>query len=159
MENIQVHLNINGVDKTIESAPNRTLLQVLRDDLELTGVKNGCEEGECGACTVLIDGQATNSCLVLIGQAEGKRIKTIEGVAKNGELHPVQKAYMKMGAIQCGFCTPGFILSTISLLDRNSDPTGDEIRTALAGNLCRCTGYTKIIEAVQYAAKEIRNGN
>lgn len=158
MEMIQVEFTVNGKKKIIKTMPNRTLLYVLREDLGLTGVKNGCEEGECGACTVLIDGKPVNSCLVLIGQAEGKSIITIEGVADEGEIHPVQAAYMKNGAIQCGFCTPGFVLSSIALLERNNNPSEEEIKTALAGNLCRCTGYSKIIKAVQYAAKEIRNG-
>ena len=158
MEMIQVEFTVNGKKRLIETMPNRTLLYVLREDLGLTGVKNGCEEGECGACTVLIDGKPVNSCLVLIGQAAEKNIITIEGVAKEGEIHPVQEAYIKNGAIQCGFCTPGFVLSSIALLERNDNPTEDEIKTALAGNLCRCTGYSKIIKAVQYAAEEIRNG-
>jgi len=157
MEKIKINFTINGKDKKIETFPNRTLLSILREDLGLTGVKNGCEEGECGACTVLMDGSPVNSCMVFIGQADGHDFVTIEGVSKDGQMHPVQQAYINNGAVQCGFCTPGFVLSTIALLERNSNPTDDEIKVALSGNLCRCTGYTKIIKAVKSAAKEIQN--
>ncbi len=148
-----LELTVNGDLYKTEVEPRRLLLEVLRDDLGLTGTKKGCDEGECGACTVLLDGKPVASCLVLAIQAQGKDIITIEGLATNGELHPLQDAFVKHGAIQCGFCTPGMILSAKALLDRNPGPTNDEIREAITGNLCRCTGYTKIIEAIQAVAQ------
>jgi aerobic carbon-monoxide dehydrogenase small subunit len=154
MKPIQITLIINGVIRRIHAFPNRTLLDVIRNDLGLTGTKNGCETGECGACTVLMDGKPVNSCLVLIGQADGHHIETIEGLSKVEELHPLQKAFVEKGAVQCGFCTPGAIMASKALLDENPNPNREEIQAALAGNLCRCTGYTKIIEAVEAAAKE-----
>ncbi|RPI77148.1 MAG: (2Fe-2S)-binding protein [Desulfobacteraceae bacterium] len=145
-------LKING--QTYEPAvePNRTLLDVLREELNLTGTKRGCDVGECGSCTVLMDGKPVNSCLVLAGQAEGHEITTIEGLSRDNVLHPLQQAFVDKGAIQCGFCTPGMILSAKSLLDQNPNPSELEIRTAISGNLCRCTGYQKIVEAVQSVA-------
>jgi len=157
MKPIQITLVINGVEHEVISLPYRTLLDVLREDLHLTGTKNGCETGECGACTVLMDGKPVNSCLVLIGQAEGHRIETIEGLSKNGELHPLQKAFVEKGAVQCGFCTPGMIMASKALLDENPHPKREEIRSALSGNLCRCTGYTKIIDAVEAAAQKVHH--
>lgn len=157
MNSIQVSLRVNGKSYQLTTFPNRSLLEVLREDLNLTGVKNGCEAGECGACTVLLDGEAVNSCLVLIGQADGHSIETIEGLEKNGQAHPLQKAFVAAGAVQCGFCTPGMILAAKGLLDRNPSPTEADIRSALAGNLCRCTGYTKIIQAVRMAAAEMQH--
>ncbi len=152
MKNIRIQFNVNGRDYTLESAVNRTLLDVLRDDLGLTGAKDSCGgEGECGACTVLMDGEAVNSCMVLVGQAHGHSIITIEGLAVDGELHPLQQAFMDAGAVQCGFCTPGAILSAKALLDHTPHPTDEEIKTALAGNLCRCTGYARMITAVHQA--------
>ena len=152
MKSIQIRFNVNGRDYTLESAVNRTLLDVLRDDLGLTGAKDSCGgEGECGACTVLMDGEAVNSCMVLVGQVHGHNIVTIEGLAVDGELHPLQQAFMDAGAVQCGFCTPGAILSAKALLDHTPHPTDDEIKTALAGNLCRCTGYARMITAVHQA--------
>jgi carbon-monoxide dehydrogenase small subunit len=157
MKPIQISLRVNGKTYQLTTFPNRNLLEVLREDLNLTGVKNGCEAGECGACTVLMDGEAVNACLVLIGQADGHSIETIEGLEKNGQAHPLQTAFIEAGAVQCGFCTPGMIMAAKGLLDHNPAPTESEIRSALSGNLCRCTGYTKIIQAVQTAAAEMRH--
>jgi len=149
-------LTVNGEMVDVAVAPNSTLLEVLRDHLGLYGVKEGCSEGVCGACTVLMDGQPIRACLTLALEAEGASITTIEGVAQDGELHPVQDAFIDKGAVQCGFCTPGMILSAKALLDRNSQPTDDEIKTALAGNFCRCTGYAKILDAVRAASGLIK---
>lgn len=132
---------------------NKTLLDVLRDDLGLTGTKRGCDSGECGACTVLLDGMPILACLTLAWEVDGRKIQTIEGVAKGGELHPVQKAFIECGAIQCGFCTPGMVLSALTLLENNSAPTIEEIKKGISGNLCRCTGYARIIEAIHKVGK------
>jgi len=149
----EIRLIVNDQDYELSIAPNRTLLEVLRDDLGLTGTKRGCDSGECGACTVLLDGKPILSCMTLACEVDGRKIRTIEGMAKDGELQPVQKAFVKYGAIQCGFCTPGMVLSAQALLESNPRPTNEEIKKALSGNLCRCTGYVKIIEAVRQAAK------
>ena len=146
---------INGREYELEVEPRKTLLAVLREQLHLTGTKEGCSTGDCGACTVLVDGEPTPSCLMLAVEAEGRQITTIEGIARNGQLHPVQKALVEQGGVQCGFCTPGVVISAVALLEENPRPTAAEIRRALAGNLCRCTGYTKIVEAIQKAAKEM----
>jgi len=145
-------------DRVYELAvdPNVTLVDLLRDQLGLTGTKKGCEVGDCGSCTVIMDGKPVNSCLVLAVQAHGKSILTIEGLETHEGLHPIQEAFVEKGAIQCGFCTPGMILSAKSLLDRKADPDEAEIRSAVSGNLCRCTGYQKIIEAVQAAAERMQ---
>ncbi len=153
MKQIMV-LNVNDEFYEVAVEPHRTLLEVLRDTLGLTGTKKGCDEGECGACTVLIDGEAVLSCLLLAVEAQGKRITTIEGLAHNGQLHPLQQAFIDHGAIQCGFCTPGLILSAKALLDRNPKPTEAEVREAIAGNLCRCTGYVKSVEAILAASEK-----
>ena len=147
-----ITLTVNGepVEGAVE--PKRTLLSFLREDLGLTGAKHGCGLGDCGACTVILDGKPVNSCLVLAVQAHGREVLTIEGLAENGKLHPIQEAFIETGAIQCGFCSPGMILSAKALLDENPKPTELEIRTAISGNLCRCTGYQKIVEAIQVAA-------
>jgi len=147
-----ITLTVNGepVERAVEQ--NRTLLSFLREDLGLTGAKHGCGLGDCGACTVILDGKPVNSCLVLAVQADGREVLTIEGLAENGRLHPIQEAFVDTGAIQCGFCTPGMILSAKALLDENPKPTELEIRTAISGNLCRCTGYQKIVEAILAAA-------
>lgn len=146
---------LNGEQVTAEVEPWATLLEVIRDNFDLTGAKEGCGYGECGTCTVLMDGLAVTSCLVLAVQAEGRDIVTIEGLAsRDGELHPLQKAFMQKGAIQCGFCTPGMILSAKALLDRNGNPTEEEIKKAVAGNICRCTGYVKVIEAIRSASRK-----
>ncbi len=151
-----IQLTINGQPVEASVSPNQTLVQFLRDDMGLTGTKHGCGLGDCGACTVLLDGKAVNSCLVLAVQADGCQILTIEGLAENGKLHPLQQAFVDKGAIQCGFCTPGMILSAKALLDEKPNPTELEIRTAISGNLCRCTGYQKIVEAIGEAAEVIR---
>lgn len=146
----QVVLKVNGKEYPLEVEAHRTLISVLREDLDLTGTKEGCGVGECGACTVLIDGQNVNACLVFAVDVADKDILTIEGLApKPGEMHPIQKAFLDHGAVQCGYCSPGMIMSTKALLDQNPTPTEDEIRQGLSGNLCRCTGYVKIVEAVK----------
>jgi carbon-monoxide dehydrogenase small subunit len=143
-----IALTINHKPYELAVSPNITLADLLRYELGLTGTKKGCEMGECGSCTVIMDGKPVNSCLVLAVQAAGRKILTIEGVAPDEGLHPIQEAFVQHGAVQCGFCTPGMVLSSKALLDRNSKPTEMEVRTALSGNLCRCTGYQKIVEAV-----------
>lgn len=148
----ELHLMVNGISCHLLVDAHRTLLEVIRDEIGLTGTKNGCEQGECGACTVLLDGDPVNSCLVLAHEADGHEIITIEGLAEGTELHPVQRAFVETGAIQCGFCTPGMVLSAKALLDRHPDPSREEILDGLKGNLCRCTGYVKIIEAVEAAS-------
>ena len=147
---------INGREYELLVEPRKTLLSVLREQLRLTGTKEGCSTGDCGACTILVDGEPTPSCLMLAVEADGRHITTIEGVAQNGELHPVQRALVELGGVQCGFCTPGVVISAVVLLEENPKPTDAEIRRALAGNLCRCTGYTKIVEAIQDVGKQIR---
>jgi len=144
----KITFNLNNKDITISSSHNRRLLDVLRDNLRLTGTKEGCAIGECGACTILLNDKAVNSCLLLIGQVEGQRVLTIEGLAGHSELHPLQKKFLDHGAVQCGFCTPGMILSAYALLLEKPKPTEDEIKEAITGNLCRCTGYKQIITAV-----------
>ena len=158
MKKHAIQLNVNGTDYDLLVAPNRTLTQTLREDLGLTGTKHGCGVGDCGSCTVLLNGAPVNSCLVLAVQADGSEITTIEGLAEGRSLHPLQASFVEKGAIQCGFCTPGMILSAKALLDRNDRPTAHEIREALSGNLCRCTGYQKIVEAVSDAAENISGG-
>jgi carbon-monoxide dehydrogenase small subunit len=144
-----ITLVINGDEHSLAVRPNRTLAEALRDDLRLTGTKVGCETGDCGACTVLLNGRPVNSCLTLAMEADGQQVVTIEGIAPSGaELHPVQRAMVEHGAIQCGFCTPGMVMSSVHLLERAPDASEEEIRHELGGNLCRCTGYTKIVEAV-----------
>ena len=152
----QVKIEINGETHQFTVKPSATLLDIIREDLGLTGAKEGCGEGECGACTVLMDGLAVNACLILAVEADGKQITTIEGLANGSELHPIQQAFVDIGGMQCGFCTPGMILSTKALLDKNQNPTDDEIKKGLEGNFCRCTGYTKIIESVRVAAQKMR---
>jgi carbon-monoxide dehydrogenase small subunit len=151
-----VKLVINGETHILEVEHRRTLLEVIRDDLRLTGTKKMCGQGECGSCTVLMDGLAVNACLVLALDADGKQIETIEGLAQGGGLHPIQEAFIEKGAIQCGFCTPGMILTTKALLVKNPKPTEVEIKTAIAGNFCRCTGYARIVDAIQSAAVRLR---
>jgi aerobic carbon-monoxide dehydrogenase small subunit len=145
-------LIVNNKTYDISPEPNRTLLDVLRYDLKLTGTKEGCSTGNCGSCTILLDGKAVNSCLILAVEAEGKAITTIEGLAQEGKLHPLQQAFVDEGAVQCGFCTPGMILSAKAFLDSNPHPTESQIRMAIAGNICRCTGYDKIVKAILRAA-------
>ena len=148
-DRIKIHFILNGKEAALTTPANRRLLDILREDFGLTGTKEGCGIGECGACTVLLDRQAVNSCLVLAGQADGSNIMTIEGLAKNGTLHPLQKNFLKYGAVQCGFCTPGMLMSAYALLDENPHPSEEDIKEAIAGNLCRCTGYKQIIEAIR----------
>jgi carbon-monoxide dehydrogenase small subunit len=143
---------VNGKSVEVKVDPTWTLLYVLREELKLTGTKKGCEKGDCGACTVLLQGTPVNSCLVLALQAEGKEIETIEGLGQADDLHPLQKSFIANGAVQCGFCTPGMLLSAAALLKKNPSPTEKEIRTAISGNLCRCTGYQKIVKAIQDVA-------
>jgi carbon-monoxide dehydrogenase small subunit len=154
MEKRLVHLMVNGEERDVFVAPNETLVEVLREELELTGTKMGCGEGACGMCTVLMDGRPVRSCLTLAVEAQGRDIVTIEGLAEGGALHPVQKAFVEHGAIQCGFCSPAMILTSKALLDENPHPTEDEVRQAISGVVCRCTGYAKIVEAVLAAAEE-----
>lgn len=149
----QISFMLNGVQTEIRADRNWTLLYVLREVCDLTGTKCGCSTGDCGACKVILDGEAKNACLIKIGSLEGRRLETIEGLFHNGKLHPIQQAFIESGAIQCGFCTPGMIISAKALLDRVPNPTDDEIIDALSNNLCRCTGYVKIIEAVRMAAR------
>ncbi len=153
---MDVTVTVNGETKTASVPPETTLLKMLREELNLTGAKLGCDVGDCGACTVIVDGIAINACLMLAGQAEGKTIQTIEGMASLDSYHPLQRNFEELGALQCGFCGPGMILSAKQLLDDNPDPSKEEIQDALSGNLCRCTGYTKIVEAVADAAREMR---
>jgi aerobic-type carbon monoxide dehydrogenase small subunit (CoxS/CutS family) len=152
-----VALNINGDAYELAVLPTHTLLEVLREDAGLTGTKHGCEQGECGLCTVLIDGRPQFSCLTLAVEVQGAEIRTVEGLATDGRLHPLQQAWGETGASQCGYCTPGMLMSAQALLERNPSPTRTEIREALAGNLCRCTGYQAIIEAVEFAAARMRS--
>lgn len=157
MKEKQITFVINGETLTRTVNVRKTLLEFIRDDLYLTGTKDGCNEGECGACTILFDGQPLNSCLLLAVEADGHDILTVEGLARDGQLHPLQEAFMQVGAVQCGFCTPGLLLSAKSCLDQFPDATEAVIRKELEGNLCRCTGYNRIIQAVQLAAEKIKN--
>lgn len=153
-----IALIVNGEHYERTVATNRMLLDLLREDLALTGTKYGCGEGECGACTVLLDGQPVNACLVLAVQADGREIITVEGLSNGDALHPLQLAFIEKGALQCGYCTPGMLMSSYALLQENASPTDEEIAEALAGNLCRCTGYQKIYDAVREAAEVMREG-
>ncbi|HXZ36644.1 MAG TPA: (2Fe-2S)-binding protein [Thermodesulfobacteriota bacterium] len=148
-DKVPLKMVVNGKAVEVKVNPTWTLLKVLREELGLTGTKKGCERGDCGACTVLLDGKPINSCLVLALQAEGKEVETIEGMGTAENLHPLQKSFIKNGAVQCGFCTPGMLLSALALLRKNPNPTRQEIRRAISGNLCRCTGYAKIVKAIQ----------
>ena len=150
-----ISFNLNGEDIQVLAEPNRTLLDLLRDDLGLTGTKKGCEAGECGACTVMLDGRPVNSCITLTAEVEGCCVITVEGVAQDGQLSPLQRQFIDKWAFQCGYCTAGMIMSAKALLERNSHPTELEIREAIEGNLCRCTGYVKIIEAIQAVVAEM----
>jgi carbon-monoxide dehydrogenase small subunit len=156
LEPALVRLSVNGESVSVAFAPNKTLLEVLREDLQLTGTKHGCELGECGACAVLVDGVPVLSCLTLGLVCEGKSIRTIEGVANGAELHPLQAAFADLGGSQCGYCTSGMILTALALFEHNPAPTRDEIREALSGNICRCTGYQQIVDAVEAAAAIVR---
>ena len=150
----KIELKVNGEAYELEVEPRATLVKVIREELGLTGTKSGCERGECGSCTVLMDGMPVNSCLVLAVEAEGSEICTIEGLARDGELDVLQRNFIERGAIQCGFCTPGMIMTAKALLDRNRRPSEEEVRRAIAGNFCRCTGYDKIVESILASAVE-----
>ena len=155
-----IRFKCNGKAVQLEAEPEARVLDVLRDELGLTGTKEGCGRGECGACTILLDGKPVNSCLLLVGKIADREITTIEGIAsEDGSLHPIQEAFLDKGAVQCGFCTPGMVVSTKALLDENSTPKVEEIEEALSGNLCRCTGYGKIVEAVREAGRRLIQGS
>jgi carbon-monoxide dehydrogenase small subunit len=153
MKQVEIVLRVNGMDYEVSIEPWRTLVEVLRDTLGLTGTKKSCNEGECGACTVIMDGKPVASCLVLAVDAQGKEIITIEGISEGEKLHPIQEAFLKHGAIQCGFCTPGMVMSAKAFLDENPKPTAAEARKAISGNLCRCTGYQHIVDSVMAASR------
>lgn len=155
--NVQISLTVNGRRWDVETTPDRSLLTLLREDLALTGTKSGCDDSECGACMVLLDGRPLNSCSYLAVQADAREVTTVEGLARDGELHPLQRAFVDEAGVQCGFCTPGVLISAHALLRDNPEPTDDEIRRALSGNLCRCTGYAKIVTSVRRAAEEMRS--
>ena len=155
LKKLRIKFRLNGSQVEVETKPNKRLLDLLRDDLGLTGTKEGCSIGECGACTVLVNGKAVNSCLVLAGEIDGADIITIEGIANNGDLHPLQENFLKYGAVQCGFCIPGMVLSAYALLSTKRNPDEEEIKEAIAGNLCRCTGYKQIIEAIKHTIEEV----
>ena len=157
MKKTDLTLRVNGEEHSFSFAPYKTLLEVLREDLGLTGTKHGCELGECGACAVLVDGEPRLSCLTLALECEGRSVQTIEGMARGPELHPLQAAFADFGGSQCGYCTPGVILTAKALLDRNPSPTRQEIKEATAGNLCRCTGYQQIVDAIEDAAAKLRS--
>jgi len=156
VERVVLALDVNGESRELLIPVHKTLLEVLREDMQLTGTKHGCELGECGTCTVLVDGRPELSCLVLPIQIQGRAVTTVEGLASGAELHPLQQAFAELGAAQCGYCTPGILLAAKSFLEDNPHPAREEIREALAGNLCRCTGYTKILQAVELAADRMR---
>lgn len=153
-----INLKINGEQHEVAVEPNWTLLATVREALSFTGAKEGCGTGDCGACSMMIDGQLVTSCLVLAPEADGREVVSIEGLATNGTLSPVQQAFIDAGGVQCGFCTPGMVMAATALLERNSNPTFEDIRNGLAGNLCRCTGYTKIYQAVELAAQRMTSG-
>lgn len=155
---MEISFILNGRPVTIHTEPERRLIDVLREDFFLTGAKEGCGEGECGACTILMDGKAVHACMVLAGQLSGHEILTVEGLAQNGELDIIQRAFVEQVAIQCGYCTPGMIMSTKGLLLQNPDPSEEDIRIALSGNICRCSGYVQIVAAVRQVAKQLREG-
>ena len=155
MSKHRIELEVNGQKLEAEVPARRMLSDFLRDDLHLTGTKRGCETGTCGACSVLLDGQLVKSCLSLAVQAQGCQVRTVEGLARGDQLHPLQESFMNSGGLQCGYCTPGFLMAACALLEKNSRPSEEEIRSALSGNLCRCTGYTQIVESVQDAARKM----
>jgi carbon-monoxide dehydrogenase small subunit len=156
-DRIHLRFNVNGEETPVSFAPYKTLLEVLREDMQLTGTKHGCELGECGACTVLVDGEPVLSCLALALECEGRKIETIEGLARGSELHPLQAAFADLGGSQCGYCTPGVIMTAKALLDGDLDASREKIAEATAGNLCRCTGYLQITEAIERAAAQLRD--
>ena len=155
---MKVEFVLNGSRIVIDIDPDRRVVDILRDDFQLTGTKEGCGSGECGSCTILVDGESRLSCLMLAAQLEGKTITTIEGLAPDGKMHTLQEAFIEYGAVQCGFCTPGMVMAVVDLLSKNPSPDRQEIREGISGNLCRCTGYQKIVDAVEVAAKAMKNG-
>jgi carbon-monoxide dehydrogenase small subunit len=157
MDKARLRLTVNGEEREVLAPVHHTLLEVLREELALTGTKHGCELGECGTCTVLVDGRPVLSCVTLPVECEGREVTTVEGMARGAQLHPLQQAFAELGAAQCGYCTPGFLLTAVALLRENPSPSRREIAEALAGNLCRCTGYLKIFEAVELAAERLRS--
>ncbi|MGO4332298.1 (2Fe-2S)-binding protein [Cupriavidus sp. 2TAF22] len=156
MKKITIELSVNGEPHRVEAPARRLLSDLLRDDLNLTGTKRGCETGICGACTVLVDGEAVKSCLMLAVHARGREVSTVEGLASGGELHPLQQSFMECGGLQCGYCTPGFLMTSCAMLAHNPNPTEEEVRAGLNGNLCRCTGYVGIVESILCAAEKMR---
>jgi carbon-monoxide dehydrogenase small subunit len=158
-KNVHLTLRVNGEEQQVSFAPYKTLLEVLREDLGLTGTKHGCELGECGACAVLVDGEAVLSCLVLALECEGRSVQTVEGLASGTRLHPLQAAFADLGGSQCGYCTPGMLMTAKALLDNEPNPSRERIKEAIAGNICRCTGYNQIVEAIESAAAELREAS
>ncbi|MFZ5648646.1 MAG: (2Fe-2S)-binding protein [Bacillota bacterium] len=158
MQPLNIIAKVNGLEVNLPVSPNRRLLDILREDLGLTGTKEGCGEGECGACTVLLNGRPVNACLVLAPEVNGAEITTIEGIARDDKLHPIQEAFLEAGAVQCGYCTPGMVLTAKALLDSNPNPDEAAVKTAISGNLCRCTGYVKIVDAIRLAAVKLTDG-
>jgi len=156
MKHVEITLKVNGIKYAVDVKPQRTLVEVLRETLGLTGTKKSCNEGECGACTVLMDGKPVASCLVLAIDAQGKEILTIEGLSEGENLHPIQEAFLKHGGIQCGFCTPGMVMSAKAFLDEHPKPTQTEVRQAISGNLCRCTGYQQIVDSIMAGSKMMK---
>ena len=155
MSNILIEFTINGEKRKVQTTPSKRLLDLIRDDLHLTGTKEGCGKGECGACTVILNGELVASCLILAPQVDGAQIMTIEGLSREGELHPIQQAFIETGAVQCGFCIPGMILAAKKILDNNLHPDGNEIKRGISGNICRCTGYQKIFDAIKLAGEKL----
>ncbi len=155
---VRIHVTVNGTPREAEVETRTLLVHFIREELRLTGTHIGCDTTNCGACTILLDGKAVKSCTILAVQADGRQIRTVEGLAEDGKLHPVQEGFVEEHGLQCGFCTPGMMMTTVALLAKNPNPTEDEIRHAIAGNLCRCTGYVNIVKAVQYAAKKSQGG-
>jgi len=155
MSNILIEFIINGEKRKVQTTPSKRLLDLIRDDLHLTGTKEGCGKGECGACTVIMNGELIASCLILAPQADGAQITTIEGLSREGELHPIQQAFIETGAVQCGFCIPGMILAAKKILDNNLHPDENEIKRGISGNICRCTGYQKIFDAIKLAGEKL----
>jgi carbon-monoxide dehydrogenase small subunit len=156
VKQVKISFVLNDKEITIDTEPDRRVVDILREDLQLTGTKEGCGSGECGACTILVDGESRLSCLMLAAQLEGKKVITVEGMISGEKMHPIQEAFVEYGAVQCGFCTPGMVMAVADLFNRNPEPTRTEIREGISGNLCRCTGYQKIVDAVEAAAKTIR---
>ena len=154
---MKVFFILNGFQTVINVEPDRRVVDILREDLQLTGTKEGCGSGECGACSILVDDESRLSCLMLAAQLEGKKVITVEGLAAGKKMHPVQEAFVEHGAVQCGFCTPGMVMAVVDLLSRNAEPTRSEVREGISGNLCRCTGYQKVVDAVETAVKTMKN--